>query len=291
MMTVTMQDQLAPRQGAADSLSRLVNAIGKDCFGPALASYLHHLCGADHFAAFRLEHDALTEVAACCIEPEHTARDRVESYVKQGLWKQDPAMLEARRCVQGEVPGIIHVDFTDDGYTELRPRMDPQVRDRILMCGRIANAAFGLSVLRSNPHSPFTSDAIRQLADAADLLMALLGKHADINSGHVNAADSLTKLCEIEACICASSHLPRREAQVCSRVLYGMSSLGIALDLSVSEETVKTYRKRAYQRLAIGCERELLTWYLAHWSRWTRQRVEGAVAPWIRRMPRLATIH
>jgi DNA-binding CsgD family transcriptional regulator len=70
--------------------------------------------------------------------------------------------------------------------------------------------------------------------------------------------------------------LPRREAEVCARILYGMSSVGIALDLSVSEETVKTYRKRAYQRLNIGSERELLTWYLARWSRWRGHRFELA---------------
>ena len=65
---------------------------------------------------------------------------------------------------------------------------------------------------------------------------------------------------------------------MCARILYGLSSVGIALDLTVSEETVKTYRKRAYQRLAIGSERELLTWYLAHWSRWSAERFEAAAS-------------
>jgi hypothetical protein len=63
---------------------------------------------------------------------------------------------------------------------------------------------------------------------------------------------------------------------LCGADLYGMSSVGIALDLSVSEETVKTYRKRAYQRLNIGSECELLTWYLARWNRWMAQRFEAA---------------
>lgn len=42
---------------------------------------------------------------------------------------------------------------------------------------------------------------------------------------------------------------------------------------------MKTYRKRAYQRLAIGSERELLTWYLARWSRWHAQQYEAANQP------------
>jgi len=54
----------------------------------------------------------------------------------------------------------------------------------------------------------------------------------------------------------------------CSRILYGLSSIGISLDLGAGEESAKTYRKRAYQRLRIGSERELLHWYLAQWSAW-----------------------
>ncbi len=279
MMTVSVQDRVIAGPTSPGTLAHLVDAIGNERFGPALATFLHGLCGADHFAAFRLGRDELREVAACCVQPEHTARDRVESYVKQGLWKTDPAMTEAQRCVQGAAPSIIHVDFSDKSYSDLRPRVYPHVRDRILLCGRVASGAFGLSVLRSDPHSPFADDGIRRLGESAELLVAVLGKHADLCQSRPNVAQALTALPEIEACIVAVSELPRREAEVCARILYGLSSIGIALDLSVSEETVKTYRKRAYQRLAIGSERELLTWYLARWSRWHAQQYEASNQP------------
>jgi DNA-binding CsgD family transcriptional regulator len=278
MMTVMVQDRLASGH-TQGTLAHLVDALGQERFGPALASFLHGLCGADHFAAFRLGQDELREVAACCVEPALTARDRVESYVKQGLWKHDPAMTEAQRCVRRPTPTLIHVDFSDQGYTDLRPRVYPHVRDRVLLCGRNANGAFGLSVLRADPHSPFGDDNIRRLGESAELLVALLGKHAELSQVRPNVAHALTALPDIETCVVDVAALPRREAEVCARILYGMSSVGIALDLSVSEETVKTYRKRAYQRLNIGSERELLTWYLARWSRWTSQRFEAAGQP------------
>lgn len=278
MMTVMVQERPAPSRDAGVSLAQLVDCIGNEGFGPALATYLHSLCGADHFAAFRLGGDELREVAACCVQPERTARERVESYVREGLWKHDPAMTEARRCVEGPDPTIIHVDFSDQGYDDLRPRVYPHVRDRILLCGRSASGAFGLSVLRADPHSPFAREAIEKLGQAAELLVAMLAKHADVSQSRPNVAQALTALPEIEHCIAATSDLPRREAEVCARILYGLSSVGIALDLSVSEETVKTYRKRAYQRLAIGSERELLTWYLARWGRWSAERFQAAVS-------------
>ena len=68
---------------------------------------------------------------------------------------------------------------------------------------------------------------------------------------------------EIENTVATSSFgLPRRELEVCARILYGISSEGIALELGISEQTVITYRKRTYERLGIATSRELLLWYL-----------------------------
>lgn len=278
MATMTVLEGVA-RQACQDgSLAFLVDTIGEDRFGPALARFLNELCGADHFAAFRIGRDDLREVAACCIEPERTAHDRVKCYVSQGWWRSDPAMVEAQRCLNDIVPSIIHVDFSDDAYAAMRPTVYFDVRDRLLLCGHGPNADFGLSILRTDPHGPFAGEAIEKIARSADVLMAVLGKHADIRQERPNVAQALTVLDEIENCVVATSTLPRREAEVAARILYGMSSVGIALDLSVSDETVKTYRKRAYQRLAIGSERELLTWYLARWSLWRGHRFEVAVS-------------
>jgi DNA-binding CsgD family transcriptional regulator len=278
MMTVMVQDRVPPGSSPESTFAHLVDCIGEDRFGPSFANFLHSLCGADHFAAFRMGRDELREVAACCVQPENTARDRVESYVRQGLWKSDPAMTEAQRCVEGPTPTIIHVDFSDRNYIDLRLRVYPHIRDRILLCGRAEGGAFGLSVLRSDPHAPFANEAIERLGRTAGLLVSMLAKHADVCQSRPNVANALTTLAEIENCIVATSDLPRREAEVCARILYGLSSVGIAIDLKVSEETVKTYRKRAYQRLAIGSERELLTWYLARWGRWSAERFKTPAA-------------
>lgn len=276
-MSVMTVREIATRAMPQDAaLATLVDAIGEDRFGPALARFLNELCGADHFAAFRLGHDEVGEVAACCVEPARTARDRVDAYVHRGWWKRDPAMTEARRCLGAAQPSIIHVDFSDDGYAAVRSSIFHDVRDRLLLCGHGPNADFGLSIVRTDPLAPFAGEAVEKVAHSAQLLMAALGKHADIRQTRPNVAQALTELAEIESCIVATSALPRREAEVSARILYGMSSVGIALDLCVSEETVKTYRKRAYQRLAIGSERELLTWYLACWSRWRGHRYELA---------------
>lgn len=49
---------------------------------------------------------------------------------------------------------------------------------------------------------------------------------------------------------------------MCGRILYGLSTAGIAVDLEIAEDSVATCHKRAYAKLCIGVERELLLWYL-----------------------------
>jgi DNA-binding CsgD family transcriptional regulator len=107
-----------------------------------------------------------------------------------------------------------------------------------------------------------------RLAGVGRALSAILDMHLVALRATSPSAEPLSSLCTIEQCLAEASDLPRREAQVCARVLYGLSSAGIGIDLDVGETTVKTYRKRAYRRLSIGCERELVTWYLRTWSRW-----------------------
>ena len=250
------------------ALPDIVEAMGTADFGARLVSYLHAMCGADHCAVFQLGPDSLCEVAAGSVDGTQKAHDAALRYVGQQYWRKDPTISEARSRVLRLGAAIIRVDIGELVDTELRNAVYPQIRERVLLCGRRNDVAFGLSILRSDLHGRFSDEEITELASAAELLVSLLAKHADVMLGRPNLADALSSLVDIESCLVAVTDLPRRELEVCSRVLYGLSTAGIALDLDIGEESVKTYRKRAYQRLKIGSERELLTWYLHRWSEW-----------------------
>lgn len=51
--------------------------------------------------------------------------------------------------------------------------------------------------------------------------------------------------------------LSPREAQVCDRIVAGISVSGTALDLDVSENTVRTLRRRAYEKLGVHSATQL----------------------------------
>jgi DNA-binding CsgD family transcriptional regulator len=59
----------------------------------------------------------------------------------------------------------------------------------------------------------------------------------------------------------AACNLPRRQVEVCARILLGFSRDEISNDLGIGVETVQTHRKRAYCRLHVASDREFASWF------------------------------
>lgn len=250
------------------ALSEVIDAIGSLQFGSKILNYLHLLCGADHCAVFHLGHDSVSNLAAGSWDGTDIAERQSRLYATKHHWRKDPVMHQARDELTRSDFTVVHGDLCNPKDADLRKVIYPKVNDRVIVCGKRQKIALGLSVLRSNEHLRFSEDELVQLNKSAELLMSLLAKHASALLSRPNVVRAITCLGEIEDCLTTLTRFPKREIEVCSRILHGMSSVGIALDLGVGEETVKTYRKRSYQRLSIGSERELLTWYLDLWSNW-----------------------
>jgi len=111
------------------------------------------------------------------------------------------------------------------------------------------------------PQWAFTERQLIWLREIADTSIAALAKHAEFIHRPPRETVNLASLRDIETTI-GTTVFPRREAEVCARILYGLSTTGIALDIGVGEESVVTYRKRTFRRLGIATRRELLLWYL-----------------------------
>lgn len=249
----------------------LIMSIGDKTFGLHLLRLLNATCGAEHATVFNLTADNLIEVTAASIDGSDTAHRQVGVYLKEGLWRQDPSLAEAKRRLLSDSAAFVRTDvehLSDDALREI-VYGQTHIRDRVLICSRWGDDIVGLSVLRSAAAGPFTAADIDGVKSVAGTIFALLAKHISLTWNGPNVSVALTSLTEIEACVAQSVEgLPRREAEVCSRIIYGMSTVGISLELNISDETVMTYRKRTYHRLGIATQRELLLWYLELWSRW-----------------------
>lgn len=252
-------------------LPNVIDAVGSPDFGFNLLAFLHKTCGAEHSAVFHLDSGTLREVTASSIDGTDTAHRQAGIYVESGVWRRDPTFQEAAIRLDKSPSAILRTDVARLADNELRDVVYGQtaISDRVLICAKKDDSVVGLSVLRSSQVGTFSACELKRMESIAASLLALLAKHINILWRGPDLSVALTSLEEIETCISETYRdMPRREAEVCSRIIYGVSSLGIALELGISPETVMTYRKRAYQRLAIATQRELFIWYLAIWSRW-----------------------
>lgn len=270
MQTIQEQGAIAHQRAVSSdfALSEAIDAIGSPNFGSKILNYLHSVCGADHCAVFHLGPDSVSNLATGSWDGTDIAERQAKLYTTQHHWRNDPVMHQARDELSRSDFTVVHGDLCNLKDADLRKVIYPEVNDRVIVCAKRQEIALGLSVLRSNGHQRFSDEELVQLSKSAELLMSLLAKHASTLLSRPNVVRAITCLDEIEDCLSTLTQFPKREIEVCSRILHGLSSIGIALDLGVGEETVKTYRKRSYQRLSIGSERELLIWYLDLWSNW-----------------------
>ncbi len=248
----------------SSELSDLILSIGTSRMVPAILSFLSNICGAEHCATFIVGKNNLIHRSAASWDGTDTAHKRASLFAAQ-YWRDDPVFAAIRKG--GCRTDIIRTDMRRLPMSQLREKIYFDISERVLVHRRSSSgSAIALTVLRSKNASSFSDDDVSRLQEVSSTLLAVLEKHHDFCEARQNASNALASLGDIEQCILASHLVPRREAEVCARTIYGLSARGIALSLGIGEESVKTYRRRTYERLGVGSPRELLIWYLARWG-------------------------
>ncbi|WP_158969707.1 helix-turn-helix transcriptional regulator [Chachezhania sediminis] len=153
-------------------------------------------------------------------------------------------------------PGAVVLSSPDDTAPS-RERLH-----HVTIVGRSGGVLSALHILRAHERRKLRQVEISELRHLSAVFHSLVARHVELAHKRHQSVAPLEALDQIEACIAASGELTARESQVCARILYGMSTCGISLDLGIGKESVVTYRKRAYRRLVISSQRELLIWYL-----------------------------
>jgi DNA-directed RNA polymerase specialized sigma24 family protein len=215
----------------------------------------------------RYEKDRLIEVGAASVDGTHTSHRQISMYLDSGYWRTDPSIEAAEHLAGSTGISLLKIDTNQLPDNEMRSQLYgwTNVRERLLLWGTSGSARLAFSILRSQQSGRFTDAQIASINSASRALIAVLALHARSTIHRPNPVIALDCLEEIETCV--ATRLPFREAQVCARFLFGWSAPEIADCLHISAETVNTYRKRTYERLAINSRRELMLWYLAVWSK------------------------
>jgi DNA-binding CsgD family transcriptional regulator len=258
----------------------VIDSLGYDRFGHELVRFLNATCGAEHCTLFRFSDQKPSEILAVSRDGTDTAHRQFSLFVSNSYWRNDAGIAAALNGTPDSGLGMARTDIRALPANDHRIRIygRTQIRERILLWGEQNASTIALSILRPEERGLASEMELVNLSNVAGTVMSLVGKHADIIDNRARFSLALTSLAEIEMTMeQASVRLPRREAQVCARALFGISTAGIAIDLGVGEETVMTYRKRAYQRLSIGSHRELLLWYIEQWAAVSGQQFDRPV--------------
>jgi DNA-binding NarL/FixJ family response regulator len=119
------------------------------------------------------------------------------------------------------------------------------LRERLSVVARTQDdGLFAVNLYRENSQPAFTDAAIDGVRNVASMLMACVQRHVVLRTPAAVGGSPLDKL-------------PRREKEVCERLLKGWTQDGIAVDLGLTPATVKTYRNRAFVSLKIHTRHEL----------------------------------
>lgn len=231
-------------------LGDLVETIGLDDFGNQMRGFFDRIVGADHCTAYQMRNYELTEVLSSTAVGARGIPDQyLSTYDISRHFRQ---MGHSRARVEiYDLPKIQGTPFT----TLFAPQA-------ILILGSRMDSQFCVRVLRMSGQERLPDYELWQLNEMADLIISVVARHQDLSAVKSGSFTALASLSRIEERILSTKSLSRREGEVCARILFGYSSCSIAVDLGIGKESVMTYRKRAYQHLGIGSQRELLMWYL-----------------------------
>jgi DNA-binding CsgD family transcriptional regulator len=118
------------------------------------------------------------------------------------------------------------------------------VQERLSFFSRFGSDLYQLSIYRGARKSAFSSNELGYFATLASLVLATASKHE--------------RVCREAIPIPPHLDIDAIEREVCSRAAAGKTIEGTALDLNIRKTSVITYRQRAYQKLGISRQNELV---------------------------------
>lgn len=240
------------------SLGRLIEVVGTPKFEDEIFAASRGAFNCEHISALSVANAASPRILMSATNGSISIpHDVAEKYVIR-YWDLDPANRPppsiAPRTQSFALRMVAEDDIADDHYRH-ECYTAYHLIERFSIVRRNENGLYRLNFYAGGRYGRFADSDISNIMGSADLMLALLVKH-DATGFEINeertAASFRARLRLV------SPKMPQREAEVCTAIMLGMTSEAIAIKLGISVNTVLTYRKRAYARLNISCQNELM---------------------------------
>ncbi|MEI9430198.1 helix-turn-helix transcriptional regulator [Mesorhizobium sp. Cs1299R1N3] len=258
MHAVEVQSAGRPGTSVRSSIGKLLGEVGTTAFDETLAGLASRLLRCDQVTAFAFHESGRPRLLNICAKRNGKASEHASTPYMTSYWQGDPTNLFLRGQLDSDKDYIVFMsdsevpdsDYRRDCYLAIG------IRYRMSVIHQVNSEYIKISFHRPAEAGPFVLDTLHDLPDNIDLLCSLLLKHHDsaAPTRHgMPASDHFNRKLQTRC-----PELTSREREVCSLIAIGMSSEAIALTLRISINTVLTFRRRAYARLNISTQNELL---------------------------------
>ena len=246
-----MTDGRATGEAWAQAASWFAHA-GSEMFSRHFVSGLAAL-RADHAVAFRFRaHDGFGCLLTRGCVDAGMAHDLAERYTG-GDYAADPNLPLIAGSGGEACPRIVPFDPARIGSSLYRRVFfeEPALGDKLSVIGSMNGAVYYLNLYRHERNGRFRETERGLITRIAPLLLAAIACHDDA------AARNATPPPPPSGSEGRLQLLSAREKDVCLLILSGMTEKAIARQLGISPHTVRTYRRRAYDKLGVEDSRAL----------------------------------
>lgn len=238
------------------ALNTVILSLGDSDFAKKLLGFVSHQCPVDHLSLIQLHRQQVGFICSASAVGIDIAPASQSLYLSR-FYLSDPNQEHQEQLQQGRVLiQTLSLDEIDDHSYQALWLRQFKLRHRISLLFHADKGLYCLNLYRGQDR--FSAEQIQHLESQSQQLATLAIKHSRLAGSLSKFQTREQQLQELGHRISRhSSKLTEREQQVCGRILLGLSSEGIALDLEVKTASVHTYRKRAYQKLGISSQNEL----------------------------------
>lgn len=242
--------------------SAIVDSLGSDTFGKCFFTFLNTCIDIDDCTVFVMPTDSSPKclVAEGKSDRAIAARRAAQEYVNH-YFSVDPNLSRLREAIRGKsqvlryvhrdsIPNVFYRSKFFDGY---------DIEEKVSLLTRLEGGYLYTNFYRAPNHKHFDEEQIEAVKEISRFAISCLRKHMIYCAhslsvdGRQNRLHAIYRLLTVRE----GSHLTAREADVCARIILGLSTTAIALELGVTKNTVSTIRRRAYERLGICSQNEL----------------------------------
>ena len=230
-----------------DRLAVLVASVASDRFGPALLAHIRQAAEIANFGAFLVPD--LRDPRPVLSVWSGQMSDYWFAVNARRITSHDALRRDFVDRIRRAPPGGLVIDRWHPPEDD--PRAPIYARDRVIervsVASRTGRGGFVSFYLRGDGAGWLTDAEMTALRATLPLAHELIGlRHRLVGAEGATATGLRARA------VAPFTRLSPREAEVCDHAARGVSVAGTALSLGVSENSVRTLRKRAWRKLGIG---------------------------------------